>query len=78
MKFKNKDNLSRHVKQVHEQQKNHQCDNCKKMFFTKNKLLKHVKIHTGQKDFSCKFCEKGFVQKINRDTHEKRVHSSLI
>ena len=77
--LKNEQCLNSHIRQVHEKERRFPCEaaDCGKRFFSKMKLEQHAKIHTGQRDFICQFCEKQFIQKTNRDTHEKRVHSTI-
>ena len=74
LKFKDKTILKSHIARVHQNIRKYKCDTCSKAFHCAFKLELHMKIHTGQKDFKCQFCEKYFIQKGNRDSHEKKFH----
>ena len=74
-KFRLKGHLRLHERRVHKKVRKHKCNICQKAFFAKDTMICHLKIHTGETNFQCRHCDKQFIQKVNRDTHEKRVHA---
>ena len=42
-----------HKKRKHLFMRDHQCQKCKKGFFTKQELEAHVRVHTGDKPYQC-------------------------
>ena len=74
-KAKQKSNLQRHIKSIHEG-KSVFCQLCSKQlqFSTKGSLLTHINsVHKGHK-LSCPQCEYKATQKGNLQTHIKSVH----
>ncbi|XP_063697994.1 zinc finger Y-chromosomal protein-like [Culicoides brevitarsis] len=69
-RFVLKDNLREHYTKNH---KLLRCEDCKRIFFSKNSLNDHKKIHEEPK-FTCDFCGKMTVKKKGLETHIKYVH----
>ena len=60
-KFSSKNHLAEHVQTVHEGEKPHECQDCKKTFGTKSNLQVHLNtVHKGLKPFQCSFCDESF------------------
>ena len=52
--------MVRHIKQVHEGRKPHQCTICEASFHQKSGLLQHISgVHEKAKPFPCLQCDKG-------------------
>jgi len=72
--FYRRDILSYHLRAVHTNREQHQCDKCDKCFAHKSDLAVHKKgVHQGLKSF-CSFCEKEFLRTSEKNRHEKQVH----
>merc|ERR1711937_387269 len=75
--------LTRHIKQVHSDEKPYKCGYCPKYFKDRYNLRVHERIHTGVKPFICKFqsCGKAFNQKgalnVHVRTHDKAKKQKL-
>ena len=75
MKFGCKSKLRKHVKEVHEGIKIHQCQFCDKRFGRSEILKIHVEtVHEGIKIHQYQFCDKKFVQLGHLNRHFKTVH----
>ena len=73
--FSTAQGLKRHIKCVHEGQRNFKCDSCGKSFTQSENLMKHIKtVHEGQKDHECEFCEKKFSTTSCLTSHIKIIH----
>ncbi|VEN41654.1 unnamed protein product [Callosobruchus maculatus] len=57
--------------------KNHKCTSCNKTFFTKSKLLIHIRTHTSDTPFECKDCFKRFRHQSSLKRHVEVVHEGL-
>eukprot|EP01029_Cantina_marsupialis_P031626 TRINITY_DN915_c0_g2_i10.p1 TRINITY_DN915_c0_g2~~TRINITY_DN915_c0_g2_i10.p1 ORF type:complete len:795 (-),score=211.45 TRINITY_DN915_c0_g2_i10:231-2615(-) len=69
-----KGHLPRHIRIVHEKEKNYECE-CGKKCSEKGNLRKHIeRVHKDEREHECKECGKKFGQKSNLQTHIKRVH----
>ena len=58
----------------HNQQKDHECKICGKMFILKAKMVEHVKSHTNPKPKICEKCGKGFSTTATLNDHVANVH----
>lgn len=72
--FRNEDLLLEHIKDVHFDVKELQCNICNKMFSRSCQLRNHLIMHTGVRKFTCNICEKKFKQSGHLLNH-KRIHS---
>ena len=53
--------LNRHVREVHDKEKLHKCNQCTKEFFKSTSLLRHiVAVHTKMRPYLCERCQAGF------------------
>ncbi|KAH9251100.1 hypothetical protein BASA81_010999 [Batrachochytrium salamandrivorans] len=57
-----------------ENNQDHQCEDCSKIFASRGKLASHVLAHTGEKPFECEQCGQCFNQKGTLTIHA-RVHT---
>lgn len=69
--------LSLHIRSVHLQERNFECNICSSRFFSKELLNRHVVIHTGERKFRCEVCGKSYVRRKNLKEH-LRVHESFV
>eukprot|EP00045_Choanoeca_perplexa_P001855 m.22053 g.22053 ORF g.22053 m.22053 type:complete len:627 (+) comp11195_c0_seq1:1581-3461(+) len=53
----------------------HPCPTCKKVFWRRTHLTRHMKMHSGTYDYKCEFCDKAFYRKDQYDVH-KRSHTN--
>ncbi|GLV35536.1 uncharacterized protein CBL_01315 [Carabus blaptoides fortunei] len=67
--------LLRHIKRIHETQKEHVCEECNAQFTKKHQLRSHLYEHTGVAPFSCEYCTSKFVTITDYKKH-KRSHKS--
>lgn len=72
--FITKSLCNNHIKNVHMKEKNHECDICHHLFYTKSDVLRHRVTHTGEKKFSCSLCNNLFATKDSLRRHIKRTH----
>ena len=87
--FTQSNNLTRHIKTIHEGHKDYKCDSCGKSFaqpgvecdscvkaFTEaGSLTRHIKtVHEHRKDFKCETCGKSFTDATKLWKHNKNVH----
>ncbi|WP_257294805.1 C2H2-type zinc finger protein [Endozoicomonas sp. YOMI1] len=73
-KFKRRSTRRIHERSIHLNEKNFECQTCKKSFFHKSDLIKHTYIHSGTKPYLCLKCETSFSQSSNLYTHIKKHH----
>ena len=75
--FTSKSKLESHVRLVHMQKKNHQCNHCKQSFITRAVFEKHVeRAHQyHEKTFKCDLCNKSFSSKRELKSHFDRSHT---
>ena len=64
-----------HKKRVHEEGRS-QCDICKKVFDSHDKLLRHKEVHSGV-DFPCPECSKPFKHLKSRNRHYSLHHTKI-
>lgn len=50
------------------------CNYCRKVFPSKYKTIRHLRIHTGEKPFQCFYCESKCSQKSDLFRHCKLKH----
>ena len=73
-KFKSKNNILRHVKNMHDRLRNFHCNECDKSFNQNSDLIKHVQgIHEGVK-FPCNECPYKATTSSNLSAHRKKKH----
>jgi uncharacterized C2H2 Zn-finger protein len=69
--FRARKGLNRHVKEVHEGVKEHNCDICGQSFASKATRDDHRRIHTGERPYVCDNCGKTFKTKASLYIHKK-------
>ena len=67
--------INKHIRTVHEGQKDHKCKSCGELFTRPESLKRHIhNIHEGRKDYKCELCGRSFSQsgimKVHMKTHE--------
>ena len=68
-------NLTRHIKTIHEGHKDYKCDSCGKSFVQPGVLRRHtITVYEGHKDFECDSCVKAFTEAGSLTRHIKTVH----
>ncbi|CDW76270.1 zinc finger [Stylonychia lemnae] len=72
IKLTRKDNLLKHIKNIHNKQKRFHCNVCYKYFTEKGNLNVHLRTHSGSKPFKCEICSTSFTSKGNLEDHLKR------
>ena len=70
-----RDNLKRHLKSVHSDERNFTCGTCGLTFKALNDLRRHEIIHTGIRNYECEICGKKFKTLTHLYTH-KRIHTA--
>ena len=72
-------NYKRHVRSVHENERNYICkiDSCWKRFKLSHHLKAHQQIHNGIK-FDCNFCDKRLSDKSNLIKHMRSKHGASL
>jgi len=66
------DNLYRHMRSQHNEQKRYKCPHCEKTFQEKQTLEGHLNMHLGLKPFKCQFCGQGYQNKSNLAAHLRK------
>ena len=70
-----KSNLNRHIRLVHEGQKDHKCDICGKLYSGAVTLIRHKQsVHEGKKNHTCDTCGNCFSQNASLKRHIRQVH----
>lgn len=80
VKFTNRSNLRRHIKNVHEKKISFTCEHCNKEYSSKSNLLIHIDmVHEKKKDFCCSFedCDYIASQKKTLQRHIQCVHHKI-
>ena len=72
-KFLRNSELTLHQR-IHFDERQFECDTCKKRFKTKPRLYAHEKIHSNSKPYKCEKCEKRFIVLAKKKRHERQVH----
>lgn len=74
-RFKNRGDLLRHVKVVHEGKRIYICETCGKDFGHSGHLNRHIQsVHLHQRRFQCKFCGFEFYQASHLQSHIGHIH----
>ena len=73
--FTNLTYLKSHIK-LHDDKRDHKCEDCDKAFISKTGLDRHVKgVHEGNRNYNkCKHCDKVFYWGTHLNQHIKSVH----
>ena len=67
--------LPKHIKNVHEGQRDHKCEYCEKKYTEKKHLLTHIKrVHDNIRDEHCNQCGKLFFTKEVLKRHIRNMH----
>lgn len=69
--FDLKYHLRLHIRSVHLQERNFECNVCHLRFFNNYTLSRHMKTHTGDYQFKCQVCGKGYSTKFRLREHCK-------
>ena len=74
--------LMKHVRGVHEKEKQFQCDICEMSFISSSTLRNHFNIFHStvpiiKKKYPCKSCGKNLSTEANMIRHVKSVHDSI-
>ena len=72
--FRHRKGLQEHMKCVHENLPNYQCQVCQKGFTVRSHFLDHVAAHTGAKRNVCRICQAQFTFKRGLKAHIDRFH----
>ena len=68
--------MNRHIRTVHEKQKDHKCDLCGNEYFEKKRLSEHIKRdHDKIRDEKCNQCGKQYFTKELLKSHVRNIHS---
>ena len=73
--FTKSGDLKKHIKTIHEGQRNYKCDSCGKTFTESGNMHKHIRtIHEGQRNYKCDSCGKLFNRTENLKKHIETIH----
>lgn len=61
--------LRSHIRNVHLQERNFECNICQNKYLWKCELTDHMKSHVQSRDFVCTYCGKGFFRRRNLNEH---------
>ena len=71
--------LNRHVRNAHQDLRNHKCIHCDKAFHNKQRLERHINSqHTKAKIWPCPVCQSRYDRKDNLRTHIRKNHSAVV
>lgn len=73
--YRIKQDLARHIRDVHDRIKKYQCEICARPFANKGAKEDHQRIHTGERPYSCKLCKKTF-RTLNSIYIHNRIHTN--
>ena len=73
--FNTKGLCSRHIKSVHEKEKQYACKSCEFKTFHAYSLTAHIQqVHEKYKPNKCDFCEEAFFYKRDLEKHYTKIH----
>ena len=73
--FSNVFKMKRHIRLVHEKERNFKCKQCNSTFGENSELKNHIKsIHEFEFNHSCNICEKRFKTNHGLNEHVRRMH----
>ena len=76
--FKTRSDMNRHVRIVHEKQRNFPCEHCNSKFSERNKLKRHVQtVHEKLRPYICPICNSGFGEIGNLRQHAHSIHPGI-
>ena len=71
--------LNRHVRNAHQDLRNHKCLHCDKAFHNKQRLERHINSqHTKAKVWPCPVCHSRYDRKDNLRTHIRKNHGNVV
>ena len=78
-RFPNNGNVRRHIRTVHNGERNYQCSQCERKFQQKSSLERHTGSHergfswkAGEGSYTCDLCDKAFSNKSNLNKHKNK------
>lgn len=74
--FGRKDQLTQHIRVVHDKMARHSCPYCKYRTHCQRNLTRHIATHTGDKMFKCTVCDYTAVRKECLTEHIYRQHTN--
>ena len=75
--FNTKGLCSRHIKSVHEKEKQYSCEHCEFKTFHAYSLTAHIQqVHEKYKPNKCDFCDEAFFYKRDLEKHYTKIHQA--